>query len=180
LADYWVAAGSIGTLAAAIIAYVQYRHIRKSAKTTGVETAILSSEPPVLKYSVIDGSGRYAFPDNWQVSLPDPLWVTHQKMADDLSRINFAFITLKNDNSHHLERICLELGAKSLWSFRVESVSSLAESAVILRATEEALEIKIDEMPAGEKAVISVLTGRWIGAIVRSKNSAVKLQPIRD
>ena len=172
--DFWVAAGSIGALAAALIAYLQYRYSRKIAERPGQPAR--NMEPPVLNCCIVEGTGRYPLPDDWQAPLDDPKWIIQQKIADDLNGIYFAIITLENRNSYSLERISVQTELRNFWCANVEWSSFLAKSAVGLSATKQTFEIKIDDMPAREKVVVSLMAGRWIGATIRSTNSAVKIK----
>lgn len=173
--DFWVAAGSIGGLAAALIAYLQYRHSRKIAERLPSQPA-RNIEPPFLNCSIVGGAGRYPLPNGWQVPLDDPKWIAQQEIADNLSRIHFAIITLENRNSHSLERISVQTELRNFWCANVEWSSLLAKSAVRLSADDQTLGIKIDDMPAREKIVVSVMAGSWIGSSIRSTNSAVKIK----
>jgi hypothetical protein len=173
----WTAIGSIGALAAALVAYLQYRHSSRRETLVAAPLAQPTKpDPPILDYRIISGRGRYPLPDNWQVPISDERWLAQQGIANDLRQVNFGFVTLTNNNLHHVERVSLELKALHCWSAQVESTTSLAEAAVALNISKDSISILIDEMPSKEQVIISIFLGGSIGSMLRSANAAVKLK----
>jgi hypothetical protein len=170
----WAAVGSLGAVAAALVAYLQYKHLRSSnAKSAG---SVLPQTPPELIYHVMAGVGRRDLPDKIKLDPLNEGWAALEELRHDLRRIGFAFLTLHNKNSYAVHRIALELAVANLWSVQLTDTKLLSKSAVKLEPTAEGLHILIDEMPAEEKIVVAILFSGFCGSLVRSSNAAVKLK----
>lgn len=168
---FWLAAGSIGTLILAVIAYAQLKQNR------GISPS--SEEPPKaakVAVLVISGGGAFPISDGLKAAQNNLLEFPIYKDVYALSNVNFSFVFIKNKSGRILSDVSLEMPVSELVDMRVSNTDSIGKSAISFDySREDTLVVSIDSMPEGETIALSLLGNGSLG-VVKSRSANFEIE----
>jgi len=179
----WTAVGAIGTVAAAIIAFFEWRHRKREHDSN---LSIYEQVPPAqVSALMLKSKLSFPFPEGWKADPYDagtPQAAAQvglqRKIEAELSNFEVAQIIITNHSKNTLKNLDVVISCSGVWSFRVEDVHHLAESSVALSYDGDFFRIKMESMPPGERAVVSIV-GRYISTIPKAGNAGLEIKLLR-
>ena len=171
----WTAVGSIAAIAAAVVAYIQYRHTTKP-----IQPAIISPTPPKLHYLIKDYRFNLDLFDALKVGYDDERWADLDAIRDKLKSLHLACVVIKNQNKFAVSRVACELSVKDVLINKVESTKTLAKSAVKISQENDVIHINIEEFPPEEEVEILFVANRSFGWKLNPLNAAVEFKMERN
>jgi hypothetical protein len=177
----WTAIASLAAVATVVVAIFQLRSSKKRPSLTAVIPSVISIESYPAKVTKVT-----VFIEKGSVNLSEfdflKTLYSHERGNDFinlsvfLQHMHFGIIILKNESKNTARRLHGEIRMNGIRSCKVESTQKLGKAAIELTQLENALQIAIAEMPAGEIVKISCVGDNSLGWTVEPLNSAVDFE----
>ena len=175
----WTAIGSMAAIAAVAIALVQYRHsVQASKKQLKVEVPTPEGNEvkiiPKIHFRIQEFGLDLDIFDALKVDYDNEKWDEFNDIRKRLGSLHIALITIENRNNFPVFRMACEIGILFILLSKIQSIRHLARSAINLTETDHSLQIRVDEIPAGEKIAIICAAGSVFDWKLNPLNAAVE------